>query len=109
MNPYAAAAGAAEAVAGLTGAERHDVAVVLGSGWGDAAAELGDIVWEGPLDDVPGMARPTVGGHRGASSRSIAADAACWCSPAGRTCTKGIRSTPSCTACAPRCSPGAAS
>jgi purine-nucleoside phosphorylase len=65
MNPYAAATDAAAAVATLTGVPRHDVAVVLGSGWGDAAAQLGRVVWEGPLTDVPGIPRPTVGGHQG--------------------------------------------
>jgi purine-nucleoside phosphorylase len=64
-DPYEAAEVAARAVAALTGVEQHDVAVVLGSGWGDAAADLGDIVWEGPLADVPGVPRPTVGGHKG--------------------------------------------
>jgi purine-nucleoside phosphorylase len=65
MNPYAAATDAAAAVATLTGVPRHDVAVVLGSGWGDAAAQLGRVVCEGPLTDVPGIPRPTVGGHQG--------------------------------------------
>ena len=65
IDPYEEAAAAARAIAALTGVERHDVAVVLGSGWGDAAAELGDVVWEGPLTDVEGIPRPTVGGHKG--------------------------------------------
>ena len=64
-NPYEAAANAAAAVASLTGVPRHDVAVVLGSGWGDAAAQLGRVVWEGPLAEVPGIPQPTVGGHQG--------------------------------------------
>ena len=64
-NPYEAAANAAAAVASLTGVPRHDVAVVLGSGWGDAAAQLGRVVWEGPLTEVPGIPQPTVGGHQG--------------------------------------------
>ena len=65
MNPYAAAQAAAQSVAGLTGVERHEVAVVLGSGWGDAAAEIGAVAWEGSLADIPGIPAPTVGGHRG--------------------------------------------
>ena len=60
------------AIADRTGVARHDVAVVLGSGWGDAAAELGTVVWEGPLTDVPGVPRPTVGGHKG---RLVSVDA----------------------------------
>ena len=43
----------------------HDVAVVLGSGWGDAAAALGDPVRETAMADLPGFPPPTVGGHRG--------------------------------------------
>jgi purine-nucleoside phosphorylase len=65
MNPYQDAETAAVAISSCTGVGRHDVAVVLGSGWGEAAAELGTVVWEGPLTDVPGVPRPTVGGHKG--------------------------------------------
>ena len=65
MNPYEAATRAAAAVSTVTGVPRHDVAVVLGSGWGDAAAQLGRVVWEGPLTEVPGIPQPTVGGHQG--------------------------------------------
>ena len=73
MNPYEEAELAAAAIADRTGVARHDVAVVLGSGWGDAAAELGAVVWEGPLTEVPGVPRPTVGGHKG---RLVSVDAA---------------------------------
>jgi purine-nucleoside phosphorylase len=65
MNPYREAEAAARALAQLTGVERHDVAVVLGSGWGDFAEDLGPVAWEGALSDVPGIPRPTVGGHPG--------------------------------------------
>src|SRR5262245_33073957 len=65
MDPYAEAERAAVVIAESTGVARHDVAIVLGSGWGDAAAALGDVVWDGPLADVPGVPRPTVGGHAG--------------------------------------------
>jgi purine-nucleoside phosphorylase len=73
MNPYEDAEAAAAAIAQLTGVARHDVAIVLGSGWGDAAAQLGDVAWEGPLTEVPGVPRPTVGGHKG---RLVSVDAA---------------------------------
>ncbi|MGQ0823843.1 MAG: purine-nucleoside phosphorylase [Actinomycetota bacterium] len=72
MNPYAAAADAAQAIAKLTAVDRHDVAIVLGSGWGEAASQLGPVAWEGPLSEVPGIPRPTVGGHRG---RLVSVDA----------------------------------
>jgi len=65
MDPYADAERAAAAIADGTGVARHDVAIVLGSGWGDATAKLGDILWDGPLTDVPGIPHPTVGGHAG--------------------------------------------
>jgi purine-nucleoside phosphorylase len=65
MNPYDDADAAAQAISSITGVGRHDVAVVLGSGWGEAAAALGTVTWEGPLTDVPGVPRPTVGGHKG--------------------------------------------
>ena len=89
--------------------ERHDVALVLGSGWGDAASALGDVTWEGPLSDVPGVPKPTVGGHKGKLVSVAAAAATCWCSRADRISTRATRSTRSCTACAPRSSPGAGS
>jgi purine-nucleoside phosphorylase len=65
MNPYEDAERAAAVIAELTGVARHDVAVVLGSGWGNVAPALGDIVWEGPITEVPGVPQPTVGGHGG--------------------------------------------
>lgn len=72
MNAYEAAEAAAAEIARLTGVERHDVAVVLGSGWGDAASELGSVVRERALSDVPGIPKPTVGGHKG---RLVSVDA----------------------------------
>jgi purine-nucleoside phosphorylase len=72
MNPYAEAAVAAEAIVSATGVARHEIAVVLGSGWGNAASELGAVVWEGALSDIPGVPRPTVGGHKG---RLVSVDA----------------------------------
>lgn len=68
-DPFALAAEAARALAERTGTERHDVAVVLGSGWSRAAAQLGD----GPsvtLTDVPGFVPPSAGGHA-ATARSV--------------------------------------
>jgi purine-nucleoside phosphorylase len=65
MNPFEVAGTAAVAISELTGVERHDVAVVLGSGWGDAATELGSVLGEGALADIPGVPAPTVSGHKG--------------------------------------------
>jgi purine-nucleoside phosphorylase len=62
-DPYRAAAASAARVAELTGVPRHDVAVVLGSGWAPAADALGSAEAEVPLADLGGFPPPTVGGH----------------------------------------------
>ncbi|WP_020578679.1 purine-nucleoside phosphorylase [Actinopolymorpha alba] len=72
-DPYAAAALAAERLAKLTGVPQHDVAVVLGSGWGPAADLLGEPVSQVAVTDLPGFAPPAVAGHAG-QVRSISAD-----------------------------------
>ena len=69
-DPFAAASAAATRLAELTGVERHDVALVLGSGWGGAAELIGTTVAEIPSSDVPGFAKPAVEGHVG-TIRSI--------------------------------------
>ena len=63
MSPDAARA--AEVIAERTGADRHDVAVVLGSGWAPAAAALGAPSAEIPMADLPGFSPPSADGHRG--------------------------------------------
>lgn len=69
-DPFEVARAAAEALANLTGVSRHDVALVLGSGWGGAADLLGETVAELVPTDVPGFAAPAVAGHSG-TIRSI--------------------------------------
>jgi purine-nucleoside phosphorylase len=59
------AATAANALAERSGIERHDVAVILGSGWGPAAAALGTPTAEIPMGDLPGFLPPSAEGHRG--------------------------------------------
>ncbi len=63
--PHALASAAAEHIAEATGIERHDIALVLGSGWGQAADLIGHTVAELPTSDVPGFAGPSVAGHVG--------------------------------------------
>ena len=63
MSPDAARA--AEVIAERTGADRHDVAVVLGSGWAPAAAALGIPSAEIPMAELPGFSPPSADGHRG--------------------------------------------
>ena len=59
------AARAAAVIAERTGVDRHDVAVVLGSGWGPAADALGNPTAQIPMADVPGFLPPGADGHRG--------------------------------------------
>jgi purine-nucleoside phosphorylase len=61
-DPYAAAAASAARLAERTGQAAHDAAVVLGSGWAQAAAALGPGT-EVPLADLGGFPPPTVPGH----------------------------------------------
>lgn len=70
IDPLDAARSAAAALADLTGVARHDVALVLGSGWGGAADLLGETVAEVPAERVPGFLPPAVPGH-GGTLRSV--------------------------------------
>ncbi|NUP25320.1 MAG: purine-nucleoside phosphorylase [Nocardia sp.] len=56
---------AAEEIAVRSSVDRHRVAVVLGSGWQDAVAELGTPNAEIPMPELPGFAAPTAQGHVG--------------------------------------------
>ena len=64
------AAQAAAVLAEKTGVERHDVALVLGSGWLPAVDALGESVAEISSTDLPGFAPAAVEGHAG-TIRSI--------------------------------------
>jgi purine-nucleoside phosphorylase len=76
LDPQATAQAAAEALARRTGAERHHVALVLGSGWlpaieelaHQARAEHGDDTTadiEFASTELPGFSPPAVAGHAG--------------------------------------------
>ena len=56
---------AAAELARRTGTERHDVAVVLGSGWRPAADVLGTADAELPMAELPGFVAPSAVGHGG--------------------------------------------
>jgi purine-nucleoside phosphorylase len=58
-------AAAAEALAARTGFDRHDVALVLGSGWVPAIDALGTAQAEFPVTELPGFLPPAVEGHAG--------------------------------------------
>jgi purine-nucleoside phosphorylase len=53
-----------------TGVERHEVAVVLGSGWAETAETVGESQAEVALAELPGFATPTAVGH-GSALRSL--------------------------------------
>lgn len=65
MTPDDEAQQAARALAERTGVERHDVAVVLGSGWAPAAERLGDATAVVPMAELPGFTPPRAQGHGG--------------------------------------------
>ena len=64
------AAAAAAAITAATGIDRHDVAVVLGSGWRPAADVIGPATHELAMAELPGFLAPTVAGH-GGTLRSV--------------------------------------
>lgn len=65
QDPYALADEAAARLAELTGVERHDVAMVLGSGWLPAVEALGPAAAEIDATDLPGFGEAAVAGHSG--------------------------------------------
>ena len=64
-DPFALAGETAAALADATGVDRHDVAVVLGSGWRPAVDRLGSAVAEVETATLPGFPVSTVAGHSG--------------------------------------------
>jgi purine-nucleoside phosphorylase len=64
-SDYPQAVRAAEELVRRTGVPHHDVVVVLGSGWADAADALGTVVAELPVTDLPDFWPPVADGHLG--------------------------------------------
>ncbi|BBZ45626.1 purine-nucleoside phosphorylase [Mycobacterium parmense] len=64
-DPGELARRAAQVIAERTGIPRHDVAIVLGSGWSPAVAALGTPTAVLPQAELPGFAPPTAVGHTG--------------------------------------------
>jgi len=62
-NPFEIAKQAAKKIAELTGVERHDIALTLGSGWAKAADLIGETTATINAVDVPGFSAPKVEGH----------------------------------------------
>lgn len=70
-DPFDVARAAADVIRERTGAEHHDVALVLGSGWGQAGDLVGETLATIENTDVPGFAAAAVEGHTG-QMRSVA-------------------------------------
>ncbi|WGW10672.1 purine-nucleoside phosphorylase [Saxibacter everestensis] len=64
-DPFALADQAAAVIADRSGVARHDIALVLGSGWSTAADLLGETLAEIPSTELPGFSAPSVVGHVG--------------------------------------------
>jgi len=69
-NPFEVAAAAAADIARLSGVDKHDIALTLGSGWGKAADLIGETVATMPATEVTGFSKPALDGHVG-TLRSI--------------------------------------
>ena len=63
VDPFEVATAAAEVIAARSGISRHDVALVLGSGWAQTADLIGRTVATIENADVPGFTRAAVAGH----------------------------------------------
>ncbi|MDF2918217.1 MAG: purine-nucleoside phosphorylase [Microbacterium sp.] len=70
VDPLDVAREAAADIARISGVERHDIALTLGSGWGRAAELIGETTATIPATDVTGFSRPALEGHVG-TLRSI--------------------------------------
>jgi purine-nucleoside phosphorylase len=69
-DPFEIATQAAAQLAEATGVEKHDIALTLGSGWGQAAEQMGETTATVPATDIVGFSASKVVGHSG-TLRSI--------------------------------------
>lgn len=67
-DPQALAAQAAQVIAEQTNVEKHDIALVLGSGWGQAAELVGETTHTLDATTIPGFHASAVPGHKGTIS-----------------------------------------
>jgi purine-nucleoside phosphorylase len=65
ISPTDLARQSADRLRELTGVDRHDIALVMGSGWLPAVDALGEATAELSTTDLPGFAPPAVPGHAG--------------------------------------------
>lgn len=64
-DPFELAQQAATYIAEKTGVPSHDIALVLGSGWGEAADLIGETTATLDASEIPGFSAPAVQGHVG--------------------------------------------
>ena len=64
-DPFEIAREAAQDISRLSGVERHDIALTLGSGWGKAAELIGETTAVLPATEVAGFSSPALEGHVG--------------------------------------------
>ncbi|MFI5035503.1 MAG: purine-nucleoside phosphorylase [Acidimicrobiales bacterium] len=64
-DPFTLARRAADELRQQSGVDSYDLAVVLGSGWREGAAALGEPVSDVATTTLPGFVAPTVAGHSG--------------------------------------------
>lgn len=64
-DPIGTAEKAAKEISKITKKGKHDVALIMGSGWVSAAEALGTPTHEFAVTDLPGFPAPTVTGHGG--------------------------------------------
>jgi purine-nucleoside phosphorylase len=69
-DPFEIATEAAAQLAAATGVEKHDIALTLGSGWGQAAELIGETTHTIPATEIVGFSASKVVGHSG-TLRSI--------------------------------------
>ncbi len=74
MSAHALAAEAATFLADRTGVPSHDLALILGSGWGGAAELIGEQVASVEASDVPGFTGHAVAGHHATFRSLVTAD-----------------------------------
>ena len=101
-DPFEIAAEAADDIARITGVERHDIALTLGSGWGRAAELIGETTSRPfPATEVTGFSTPALEGHVG-TLRSVVTPRGkhVLSSARARTTTRATARAGSCTACA---------
>jgi purine-nucleoside phosphorylase len=69
-DPFDIARTAAGEIAEATGIARHDIALTLGSGWGQAADLIGETTHTLNAQDITGFSAPALAGH-GGTLRSV--------------------------------------